>query len=66
MEKSKWLIVLDALAVRVVPALVGLLLAVLADAGLLGPAPEQAVEAAQSALLSNPPRPPAVPLGQCR
>lgn len=65
MEKNVWHTLAAALAVRLVPALVGLLLAVLADAGLLGPAPEAAVEAAQSALSSNPRPQPAARLAQC-
>lgn len=53
-----WRIVLDALLARLVPALLGALLATAADVGLLGPAPERAVEAAQFGLLSSqhPPR----------
>lgn len=65
MEKNVWHTLAAALAVRLVPALVGLLLAVLADAGLLGPAPEAAVEAAQSALSSSKPPLPAALLARC-
>lgn len=59
-----WRIVLDALLARLVPALLGALLATAADVGLLGPAPERAVEAAQFGLLSSRHPLPAPPLAR--